>query len=336
MNVSQRQNVKTIIEAELQAGPVSTTSIAEEAGVSRQAIHYHLRRMEREGEVTRIGPPVGRGARYVLTYELKREYDLAGLEEHIAWKDVQQAVTRLGLLPDNVSRIHGHVFTEILNNAVDHSMGQQATVSVRQDDGITQFTIADDGVGAFRHLQETRAIATPEQAIEELSKGRLTTDPEHHTGEGIFFSSKAVDRFVLHANGRAWTVDNQVGDWSISESQVVLGTRVDWWLHDESSRKLESIFDQFTEDHRFVRTSTRVKMYQQGNRLISRSEAKRITSRLDEFEEVILDFGDVTEVGQAFADEVFRVWADSHPEVRLLPKNMSPTVAFMVERAIDR
>ena len=71
-----------------------------------------------------------------------------------------------------------------------------------------------------------------------------------------------------------------------------------------------------------------------GPKLISRSEARRIVCDLDEFREVVLDFKEVDLVGQGFADEVFRVWARHHPEVRLIPTDMTAGVEFMVERAI--
>ena len=38
-------------------------------------------------------------------------------------------------------------------------------------------------------------------------------------------------------------------------------------------------------------------------------------------------------MGQGFADEVFRVWAKQHPEVRLTPTNMNDGVALMIGRA---
>jgi hypothetical protein len=49
---------------------------------------------------------------------------------------------------------------------------------------------------------------------------------------------------------------------------------------------------------------------------------------------VVLDFEGVDLVGQGFADEVFRVWAQQHPDVLLIPTGMNEPVAFMVERAI--
>jgi len=48
----------------------------------------------------------------------------------------------------------------------------------------------------------------------------------------------------------------------------------------------------------------------------------------------VLDFARVEGVGQGFVDEVLRVWASEHPEVRIEPVNMTPTVAFMVRRGL--
>jgi hypothetical protein len=54
---------------------------------------------------------------------------------------------------------------------------------------------------------------------------------------------------------------------------------------------------------------------------------------LDEFREVVLDFERVTGIGQGFADEIFRVFANAHPETKLVPVNMNDPVRFFVERA---
>jgi len=54
----------------------------------------------------------------------------------------------------------------------------------------------------------------------------------------------------------------------------------------------------------------------------------------ERFREVVIGFRGVELVGQGFADEVFRAWARQHPEVALIPVDMSAAIAFMVERAI--
>ena len=69
---------------------------------------------------------------------------------------------------------------------------------------------------------------------------------------------------------------------------------------------------------------------------VSRSEAKRLVADLDRFREVILDFTGVTGVGQGFVDQIFRVWARAHPEVKLVPREMNAAVEFMVRRGTPR
>ena len=54
---------------------------------------------------------------------------------------------------------------------------------------------------------------------------------------------------------------------------------------------------------------------------------------LDQFDEVTIDFHGVTDVGQAFIDQLFRVWARDHPGTTLVPVNMDPVVEWFVRRA---
>lgn len=82
---------------------------------------------------------------------------------------------------------------------------------------------------------------------------------------------------------------------------------------------------------RSPRTIVRLATY--GTSIVTRSEAKRILHGLEAFDEVVLDFSGVRDIGQGFADEVFRVWRRAHPETRLLPVDMLEPVEFMVRRA---
>ena len=67
---------------------------------------------------------------------------------------------------------------------------------------------------------------------------------------------------------------------------------------------------------------------------MSRSQAKRISRHFEKFKRVELDFTGIAEIGQAFADEMFRVFVAAHPEIRLTPINTSPAVAQMIRRAV--
>lgn len=73
-----------------------------------------------------------------------------------------------------------------------------------------------------------------------------------------------------------------------------------------------------------------VALAQLGSPLTSRSQGKRVVERATQFRTVILDFEGIDMVGQGFVDEVFRVFALAHPEVRLVPCNLVPAVANML------
>ena len=69
--------------------------------------------------------------------------------------------------------------------------------------------------------------------------------------------------------------------------------------------------------------------------LISRSQAKRLIARFDRFKKVVLNFDGVQDIGQAFADEIFRVYANQHPDVELIPENMTKQIEGMWLRAVS-
>ncbi len=48
---------------------------------------------------------------------------------------------------------------------------------------------------------------------------------------------------------------------------------------------------------------------------------------------IILDFKDVPIVGQAFADEIYRVFQHKHQNIKIKEENMSEAVRFMIERS---
>ena len=86
-------------------------------------------------------------------------------------------------------------------------------------------------------------------------------------------------------------------------------------------------------DYGFDKTEIRVKLFTMGGVHISRSQARRILFGLDKFKIILLDFDGVPVVGQAFADEIYRVFKNAHPDIEIKESNMSEGVRFMVERS---
>ena len=319
-------------------GTVSSGEVARAAGVTRQAARYHLARLVERGDLHRLGPGRGRGTRYGRTAALALRLPLSGLEEDVIWDRIRGDLPKIPNAPENVESILRYAFTEMLNNAVDHSGGNEVTIMFWVPGERWAFEVYDDGIGAFRHVRERLGLEDDEAALEQLTKGRETTAPERHTGEGIFFTSHMVDRFELDANRLRWIVDTERGDQAVGESPEHPGTRVRCEVDPETERTTLEIFDAFVDrdTFEFSRTIVPLRVFRRGDRFISRSEAKRLGTRLDRFNEAVLDFDGIKEVGQGFVDELFRVWARDHPGTRLLPVNMSPVVERVVLRALPR
>jgi len=173
-----------------------------------------------------------------------------------------------------------------------------------------------------------------------LSKGKLTTDPKRHTGEGIFFTSRAFDYFLIESKGLQFSHQEIRETDKFEESGIraaKIGTSVLMVIDRNSQRELEDIFDQFSsgpEEFRFNKTVVPIKLLQYGTEnLISRSQAKRVMARIQQFEKVVFDFTDIENIGQAFADEIFRVYSIAHPGIDILAINMNEPVTKMVNRA---
>lgn len=314
-------------------GEVGNRDVARALHVSPATSHRLLRALVLGGVLERHGS--GPAARYRLR-RLRRRFTIRGLEEDRVWTQIVADLVRVRPLAADEDRSFRYAATEVINNAIEHSRGRSVTVAVAfAATATTEVTIQDDGVGVFRRLCTDFGFRSPHDAIVQLEKGKLTSDPARHSGEGLFFSSKAVARFRLESRGVAWIVDNLVGDSAIGPSDAGPGTRVLLTVVAGRTPRLEDVFAAYTDPEtlRFTRTRTTIKLGTLGAALVSRSEARRATDRLTEFTHVTLDFSGVEVVGQGFCDEVFRVFARRHPGIALEPVGMNDAVTFMIARA---
>jgi anti-sigma regulatory factor (Ser/Thr protein kinase) len=261
--------------------------------------------------------------------QVVRRYALAGLEEDRAW--AQDFAPCLALRP-NVARIAAHAFTELVNNAIDHSGGNGVTVSVRQTALHLQLLVSDDGCGLFERVQQHWRIDDPRLAMLELGKGRLSSQPERHRGQGLFFVARAADIFDLHANQHAFQRRPGRSGWSGVRALAQQGTSIYLAIALDSTRTLDEVLRANAEQgYALDHTEVSLRLLAGEQRwLDSRAQARRVAARLGAFRRAALDFSGIDEVGPAFADELFRVWGHAHPQVRLVADNASPQVAAMI------
>jgi hypothetical protein len=117
------------------------------------------------------------------------------------------------------------------------------------------------------------------------------------------------------------------------------GTGVFMKLQNNTTRTSKKVFDSFIsdEDYGFTKTVIPVRLAQYGHeKLMSRSQAKRLLGRIDRFKVVIFDFDGVETIGQAFADEVFRVFHLKYQEIEMHYVNAATEVEHMIKRARTR
>jgi anti-sigma regulatory factor (Ser/Thr protein kinase)/biotin operon repressor len=331
--------VRRFLIENIQGHPADIVRVAAEKFVcSRQAVHKHLQRLIAEGAVVVTGTT--RSKRYALAtlVEWENEYQLTDkLAEDAIWRrDISPLID---MLPENVVEIWHYGFTEMLNNVLDHSEAERVHVKVSKTAASTRVQIFDDGIGIFKKIQAALRLDDPRHAVLELAKGKFTTDPANHSGEGIFFASRMFDEFEILSRDVFFSHDfDAKEDWILDRSEKPIdGTLVTMNLHNHTARTVRKVFDKFSseeEDYSFTKTVVPVKLLQYGDdNLVSRSQAKRLLVRFERFKLVLLDFSGVANIGQAFADEVFRVFRAKHPEVEIVALHASADVRRMMKRA---
>lgn len=311
---------------------LTSGEFARRAGITRQAAHKQLQRLALTGLLKRQG--AGRASRFELVRTPIALWSLAraGLDEADVWKTAAE-IEAIRDLPSNVRSLLRHALTELVNNAIDHSSADRVAIAIDRDAKTLSLAVTDDGVGIFRHVADTRRLATEREAIGVLQIGKVTTDPERHAGEGLFFVSRMGDLVSIESGQTRWTIDSLRSDATVEDTAGRRGTRVTWSVDVGSSRTTQEVFGTFTDDDlSFSKTEARIRLLQQGSEFVSRSEARRLGEHLVKFDRVTLDFSGVSGVGQGFVDELFRVWQRGHQTIELTTINMSPAVRLMINR----
>ena len=195
---------------------------AKHFGISRQAVNKHLNRLIADGLLA--GQGTTRNRRYSLAESLREIVVVPlvdGTEEDTVWR--REIEPLLSDLPRSTREVWQYGFTVMLNNAIDHSSGTAVEILIVRTAVDTSITVADDGEGIFRKITRELQLADERHAVLELAKGKLTTDPEKHTGEGIFFTSRLFDEFNLLSGEVLFSHDSSTQEDWIQETRPITG-----------------------------------------------------------------------------------------------------------------
>jgi len=310
--------------------------LAKKFGFSRQRAHRYLIREVENGNIIKTGHT--RWTYYFLAngkYLRFIEKIKPGIAEDRVWsKYIKPMVLSY---PENIYRICAYGFTEIFNNAIDHSKGTTITTEIEISNNTLKITIVDNGIGIFKKIQKALHLDSIKESILHLSKGKFTTDPLNHTGEGIFFTSRMFDSFSILSSDIFYTFQNE--DWFLSPEKIAdfkQGTLIKMVISLDSKKIPKTVFDQYADQEiGFGKTIVAVALSGDPNDPhLSRSQAKRLLMGLEKFNTIILDFKGVVSVGQAFVDEVFRVFKNEYPNITIHHVGANEEVEFMIKRGL--
>ncbi len=308
---------------------------------SRQHIVQAIKQLLSEKKLIKTGST--KSAQYSLPHKahflfpsFKKSYSNVGLDEQDVFEEFKIRLPQIDTLPNKARRVFGYALTEMVNNAIDHSLAKKITISVIFTSSAVTVEIIDNGIGIYKNIMSTFGYKSELEAIQQLVKGKLTTIPKNHSGQGIFFSSKAVNYFEADSHGYRLIVDNDKSDVAFLESEHrIRGTKIHFSIDSKTPIILQDIFFKYQSEGfagPFDTTQIVVQLYAFGTDFLSRSEAKRILERLTLFNKVILDFNNVEGIGQAFSDQVFRVFQRENPKIDIQAINANDAVKFMIEK----
>ncbi|MFA5252118.1 MAG: DUF4325 domain-containing protein [Phycisphaerae bacterium] len=341
---NQAEQIKSFILGNIPEHPKDIVALAaKKFAVSRTTVHRHLNKLAKDKKIIKTGTTVR--ATYLLFGSRDKTIETKirpGVGEDEIWEENFQR--DFSALNENVSYICNYGFTEIFNNALDHSEGSLVIVRTKWEKDTVKITIADNGIGIFKKIKTTLGLEDERESVLQLSKGKFTTEPKNHTGEGIFFTSRCFDEFWIMANGLSYQKCNEPDDWFFEsrKDKKETGTYVSMKIRFNCKRRAEQIFDEYSKTDpanpgakKFDKTHILVVLSKlEEERYVSRSQAKRILIGLEKFREIILDFEDITTVGQGFVDEIFRVFKKKHPKTLIKYSNANEDVEFMIKRGI--
>jgi len=303
---------------------------ARKFNISTQAVYKHIDRLEANNLIIKkSGCFIVKSERSAYVYK-----NSGPLSEDTVWET--EIKKHFAGIPDNVRRIWTYGFLEIFNNAIEHSQGKEIRVIIEENSVFKTMIIADNGIGIFKNIKTKLKLSEEKDALFELTKGKRTTDKTRHSGQGIFFVSKVFDDFLIASGGIIFSSPPRKDGWEnrVKTGGKTFSTSVRMRIINDSKKNLKNVFDKFSTEipGDFDRTIVPVCLASSDD-LISRSQARRVLSGLELFKEVILDFKDVTYVGQAFADEIFRVFPNMNPHTSITTQNANTEIQNMINRA---
>ncbi len=310
-----------------------TKTVSDTFNISRNTVNSYINELIEQGIIEKEQRDVYKLVKKAYRYLLKRN---EGHLDSDTYAYINCLEPHINDLADNILRIWDYSLSEMFNNVIDHSGAELLELIILRDYMSTSVFLKDNGVGIFDKIKNHFNLPSLDEAICELFKGKLTTDSLNHSGEGIFFTSKLMDRFYIISGNKIFTTDKYEDEHIATiKKETTVGTLVFMSLSNFSNKKTYEVFDAYSnEDDSFTKTKIPMKNIFP-DAPVSRSQAKRVCNRLDKFKEVVIDFDGLQWMGQGFAHQMFVVYKNQNPDIKLIPVNMNEAVTKMYNHVMS-
>ncbi len=217
-------------------GEVRAKEIVAETKFSRAYINRFFKELQDEGRLLLVGRAnqafyvSARKARVLFAKQrilcVRRLLHNKNLSEDVVLDEIKQDSGIFLELPKHIAQILDYSFTEMLNNAIDHSRSKTIGVVIKRTASDIRFDITDRGVGIFNNIMRKRKLKNELEAIQDLTKGKQTTAPEAHSGEGIFFTSRVADILTFRSSVKKLIFHTMLQDIFVRDIKKTKGSAV--------------------------------------------------------------------------------------------------------------
>lgn len=331
--MSTKEKVLNIIK---KSKGISASTIGKMLSISRQAVHKHINKLINDNLIKKIGNTSA--TKYFMISEktnlekFSKIYVNKNLDEDKIFNESILSTNLKRYITNNTYSIINYGFTEILNNAIDHSYSKKIRIELLKENNHITFIIKDVGIGIFYSILKKFSLNSEEDALFELTKGKTTTMPSKHSGEGIFFTSKLCDSMIIRSHSIELIYDNINNDIYTKKNKYLKGTYIEFKLKRSTNRNINNIFNKYASDeYDFKFSKTKIDLVLLQEDYISRSQAKRLLIGLDKFKKIILNFKNVKNIGQGFIDEIYRVFRNKYPNIKIDSINTNSLIESMIK-----
>ena len=186
--------------------------------ISRQALNKHIKSLIEENKISKLGST--KNAKYVIASKKNKTNTVFNLiinnlntqHEDIILNTISTRLNLKTLFAKNAYDIIEYSFTEMLNNAIEHSKSKKCEIKIIISEYTFTFVVRDFGIGLFYSIATKFNLPNEILATQELLKGKITTVPQKHTGEGIFFTSNLADELSLKSHKINLIFNNNLKD----------------------------------------------------------------------------------------------------------------------------